>query len=209
MSDIRNELLPKGRSLYSPREIIRSTLVFLVVLGLVAVLNLLIHEFGHCITIDRVGGECEGVYVYPGVKIWPLSEWADEYPGTWSNYVGLALYARPAPTEYMDGLVSLMGSGSTAIASFLALVGLYIFRPRGGVRTLLLAQSVMFIDLLTYTILPRWFGLPHFFFIGGTDPEPLEGAIQMGIPESTFIAAVLIFSLLMSVGSLRYARRKN
>jgi len=209
MSDIRNELLPKGRSLYSPREMIRSTLVFLIVLGLVAVLNLLIHEFGHCITLDKVGGKCEGVYVYPGVKIWPLSEWADEYPRTWRGWVGLANPAQSAPSESVDGLVSLMGSGSTAIVSFVALLGLYAFRPKRGMRTLLLAQSVMFIDLLTYTILPRWFGLPHFFFIGGTSPEPLDGAVQMGISESTFIAAVLIFSLLMTMGVIRYVSRKR
>ena len=209
MSDIRNELIPKGRSLYSPREFIRSSLIFVIVLGLVAVLNLLIHEFGHCITLEKVDGECEGVYVYPGVKIWPLSEWADEYPRTWNGWVGFARAAKPAPTEYTNGLVSLMGSGSSAIISLLALLGLYRFRPKGGVRLLLIAQSIMFIDLLTYTILPRWFGLPHFFFIGGTSPEPLNGAIQMGISEPTIIAVVLTFSLLMTIGLVRYVSQNR
>jgi len=84
-----------------------------------------------------------------------------------------------------------------------------LFRPKGRLRPLLLAQSIMFVDLLTYTILPHWFGLPHFFVVGGRTPEPLDGAIQMGISESTFIAAVLIYSLFMSVGLFRYVTRKE
>jgi hypothetical protein len=66
----------------------------------------------------------------------------------------------------------------------------------------------MFLDLLFYTILPRWFGLRHFFFIGGDYPEPLDGAIQMGIPESRFIAGILIYSALMIAGCLRYVLRE-
>ena len=209
MSDIRNELLPKGRPLYSIREIIRSSLVFLIVLGLVAFLNLLVHEFGHCLTINAVGGECGGVYVYPGVKIFPLNELGQKYDKAWEGAIGLTNYASPPPTERARGIVSLMGSGSVAILSLLALVTLYVFHPHKGMRTLLLAQSIMFLDLLTYTILPRWFGLPHFFIVGGTDPEPLDGAVQMGVPESTFIAAVLIFSLFMVIGLARYVSSKR
>ena len=179
-------------------------LIFVLVLGLFAVLNTFVHELGHCFTIDSVGGECEGVYVMPRTKVWPLAEFGQPYPDAWDDYIGLTVYAKAAPTEQASGFVSLMGSGSVAALSLLALFGLYIFRPQGWIRFPLLAQSFMFLDLLFYTILPHWFGLRHFFFIGGDTPEPLNGAIKMGIPGSTFIVGVLIYSALMLVGSLAY-----
>lgn len=209
MSDIRNELLPKGRSLYSPREFIRSSLIFLVVFVVVAMLNLLLHEVGHCLTMIAVGSGCEGIYAYSGIQIFPFNQFGQEYgPGWPHGALGAAVPAGSAPSQWAEGLILLMGSGSTAILSFLALIGLYLIRPRGGVRILLLAQSLMFIDLLTYTILPYWFGLPHFFVAGGPDPEPLDGAVQMGYTESVFIAAVLVFSLLMTLGLVRYIKQR-
>jgi hypothetical protein len=187
--------------------ILRNTLFFFLVLGLFAILNLLLHEFGHCVTIEAVRGECEGIYVFPGVKIWPWEERGNPYKGLWDNKIALTQYEKLAPTEKANGLNSLMGSGSVAVASLLALAGLYVFHPKGWVRFPLLAQSMMFLDLLLYTILPRWFGRPHFFFIGGDSPEPLEGAIQMGIPETFFIACVLLYSALMITGLIRYIWR--
>jgi hypothetical protein len=184
---------------------IKNILVFVLVLGLFAVINLIVHELGHCYTIDAVGVKCDGVYVMPGVKIWPLAGFGQPYPDPWEKNIGLTLYAQSAPTEQASGFVSLMGSGLVAVLSLLALFGLFIFRPQGWVRFPLLAQSLMFLDLLFYTILPHWFGLRHFFFIGGDSPEPLNGGIKMGIPESMFIAGVLIYSGLMIVGCLAYA----
>jgi hypothetical protein len=181
-----------------------NTLVFLIVLIVFAAINLVVHELGHCYTINAVGGKCGGVYVTPGVRIWPLKEFGQHYPNTWKNFIGLTIYDQAAPTDQASGFVALMGSGSVAALSLLALFVLNIFFPRGWVRFPLLAQSLMFFDLLLYTILPHWFGLPHFFFIGGTSPEPLEGAIKMGIPESMFIWGVLIFSGLMLAGCLGY-----
>lgn len=179
-------------------------LIFVLVLGLFVVINTLVHEFGHCLTINAVGGECESIYVMPGIQAWPLEMLGQPYPDQWEKFIALTYYAELAPTEQAKGLVSLMGSGSVAILSLLALLGLYVFRPRGWLRFPLLAQSFMFPDLLFYTILPHWFGLRHMFFIGGDTPEPLNGAIRMGISESVFIATVLIYSASMLVGCLAY-----
>jgi hypothetical protein len=179
-------------------------LIFVLVLALFALVNLLVHEFGHCITMGAVGGKCEGVYVMPGVKIWPLTAFGDPYPGAWNDFIGIANYAQAAPTAKASGLVAVMGSGSVAALALLSLIGLYLFRPLGWLRFPLLAQSFMFLDLLFYTTLPHWFGLRHFFFIGGDTPEPLNGAVKMGISESTFITGVLVYSTLMLVGCLGY-----
>lgn len=183
---------------------IRNILVFVLVLGLFAVINLLVHEFGHCFTINAVEGECESIYVMPGIKVWPLTTFGQRYPDQWERSIALTFYAKSAPTEQAGGFVSLMGSGSVAALALLALFGLFIFRPQGWTRFPLLAQSLMFLDLLFYTILPRWFGLRHFFSVGGDTPEPLNGAIKMGIPEPMFIVGVLIYSGLMIVGCLAY-----
>lgn len=184
---------------------LRSSLIFLVVMGLIAFINVLVHEFGHCITIDAVGGKCEGVYVMPGVKVWPLAAFGEPYSGTWGKSIGRTAYDQGAPTVQAGGLASVMGSGSVAALSLLALVALYVFRPRGWARFPLLAQSLMFLDLLFYVILPHWFGLRHLFIIGGASPEPLMGAIEMGIDESTFIIGVLIYSASMAIGCANYA----
>lgn len=175
----------------------------------IAGVNLLLHEFGHCITIDNVGGDCEGVYVPPGVKVWPLSEFGEPYPDPdrWDNAMGRAVYERSAPTQEARGLVSFMGSGATAILSLIALLSLWILEPRGWGRNLLMIQSLFFGDLLFYTILPEWFGLRHLFIVGGDSPEPLEGAVAMGFARGDVIIGVLIFSGVMFIGWLAYAWR--
>lgn len=179
-------------------------LIFLLFLGFATVVNILIHEFGHCLTIEAVGGKCESIHVGPGLQVWPLSAFGRSDSGQWDGFIAYTSYSQVAATDRANGLTSLMGSGSVALLSLLSLLGLYAFDPRGWLRFPLLAQSLMFLDLLFYTILPHWFGLRHMFFIGGDDPEPLLGAIRMGIPEGTFIAAVLIFSAGMTIGCVGY-----
>ncbi len=181
-----------------------NALVFVLVLGLFAVLNTFLHELGHCFTMEAVGGKCDGIYIMPGIRVWPLAAIGQPSPYTDEPFPAFTVYAEMAATDQANGLASLMGSGTTAILSLLALVGLYDLRPQGWLRFPLLAQSFMFLDLLFYTILPRWFGLRHLFIIGGDTPEPLNGAIRMGISESTFIAGVLIYSGLMAAGCLGY-----
>ncbi len=183
---------------------IGNILIFVIILAVFAAINMVLHELGHCYTINAVGGKCGSIYIMPGVKIWPLTEFGQHYPNAWNNVIGLTVYAKPAPTDPADGFVSLMGSGSVAALSLLALFLIFIFRPLNWVRFPLLAQSLMFLDLLFYTILPHWFKLRHFFFVGGNPPEPLNGALKMGIPESMFIAGVLIYSTLMLAGWLAY-----
>lgn len=180
-------------------------LLLLLAAVIAVVFNFIFHEFGHCITIDQVGGKCEGVYAPPGVKIWPPSGIGDPYLGEWDNAMGMTVYEEAAPTQAARGFVSLMGSGSSALVSFVALLALWILEPRGWWRTLLMIQALFFGDLLFYTILPEWFGLRHFFFIGGSTAEPLEGAVNMGIERGDFITGVLAYSGVMFVAWLGYA----
>jgi hypothetical protein len=83
---------------------------------------------------------------------------------------------------------------------------LWIFRLGGWLRFLLVAEALMFVDLPLYTFLPL-LGLRHFFFVGGASPEPLEGAIQLGLPAWLFMVLVGVVSALMGWGLVRYVRR--
>ncbi len=198
--------------MHSPGKSTLRIVLMLVLILIVLLANLLVHEFGHCITMNATDGACAGVYVWPGVKIWPLTEAGEHYQGTWDGYIGAAQFASRPSTEFANGLVFLMGSGTTALLATLALLLLLIFRPGGWLRAFLLIQAICFLDLLFYTILPEWFGWRHFIFLGGDSPEPLEGAVQMGIPQNIFIAGVLLYSLGMSFGwwiALRSKMRAN
>lgn len=185
------------------KKILKLTFQGFLLLFLIVILssfNLLLHEFGHCLTLDIVGGRCGGVYVLPGVQVWPLSEFGTAAEEPWDNYFGRTVYAEPAPGPFEEGLVSLMGSGSVAIISTFALLALGIIKLKGWPGVILLIQSLFFLDIVTYTILPHFFGLRHFFLWGGTTPEPLDGAILMEIPEDYFILGVVAFGVFMLIG---------
>jgi hypothetical protein len=200
------------------QHLARFFLLGLAIIGLMAV-NLLVHESGHCIAMNIITGGCEGIYVAPGYKVWPLAGFGERYNESWDGYIGLTHYYpdKLAPTRWHAGLVSVMGSGSTAVLSLIALLSLWVFQPHGWVEHLLMIQALTFGDLFTYTILPGLFGLPHFLFFGGRYAEPLEGALKMGFDRSDFMTGVLVFSGLMFIGWLAYAwrswqrnhRRKN
>jgi hypothetical protein len=188
-------------------HILRSGILLTFAVMILAFLNLLIHEFGHCITMNKVEGICEGVYILPGIKVWPLSDFGESYQGDWSDRIGVASYAEVPQGKFERGLVSFMGSGSIAFVSTIALIALWVFKPKGWGQNLLLIQAIFFGDILLYTILPEWFDLQHFFFIGGAYPEPLEGAMAMGISKNIFIAGVLIYSVFMMAGWLMYINK--
>ena len=186
-------------------RLLRILMLGLMALGLSA-FNLLLHEFGHCLTMERLDGTCEGIYLPPGIKVWPLADFGAEYGYLWDGYAALTVYgpdwAQLTDAEY--GLTMLMGSGTPALLALFALLSLYILRPSGRMEKLLMLQALFFGDMLLYVILPEWFGLRHFFFVGGATPEPLDGAVLMGFERGGFIAGVLVFSALMSAGWIGY-----
>ncbi|NIV30936.1 MAG: hypothetical protein GWN58_16030, partial [Anaerolineae bacterium] len=174
---------------------LRTILMFSIALGFVGVVGLFVHELGHGITAEVLGGEFEGLYVMPGVQVWPHP--GKPYADEWQGYVGLAEYDPNWEIDsWQDGVVDLMGSGSTLLVAALALGALWLFRPRGWLRRLLLAEVLMFADILLYTFLPL-LGLRHWFFFGGDYPEPLEGAMKLGVPQWTFMLLVALVSALM------------
>ena len=180
---------------------------FIIIFLLMGLLGLFVHEVGHGITANILGGEFTALYTLPGIQVWP--HFGQPYPGVWHNYFGMAYYSSGpgwAPNGWQSGLVALMGSGSNLLIAALALAFLWIFRPSRGLAYFLVAESLMFLDLPLYTFLPL-LGLRHFVIYGGASPEPLEGALQIGIPQWLFLVVVGAVSVLMLWGLIQYVRR--
>lgn len=180
---------------------------FFILLLVVALAGLFVHELGHGLTAMALGGKFTALYTFPGIQVWP--DFGQKYPGDWAGYIGMARYSYGSnwePDGWQTGLVTLMGSGSNLLLAALALGFLWGFRPRGKLRFLLVAEAIMFVDLPLYTFLPL-VGLRHFFIIGGSSPEPLEGALQLGFPPGLFVGLVGGVSVLMGWGLIRHVRR--
>ena len=69
---------------------------------------------------------------------------------------------------------------------------------------MLIAQSLMFLDMLTYVTLPAFLGLPHYLVLGGSKPEPVDNAALLGCPRWAFIAGVVLISAAMTWGLIAY-----
>jgi hypothetical protein len=185
------------------RGILWTTLGFVLLLAAVALGGLFVHELGHGITAQALGGRFNALYVYPGIQVWP--EPGQPYDKEWGTAVGMA-DTDPGQNwpRWKHGLEWLMGSGANLVLAMMALLSLWVFRPKGWLSRLLVAESLLYVDILLYTILPEWFGLPHWFFFGGDFPEPLVGAEWMGVPRGPFITLVLVISALMTAGLIAY-----
>jgi hypothetical protein len=165
-------------------------LVFLLALLVAALVATPIHEAGHCVTVELLGGTCAGMYTWPGFELWP--DFGQPAPGAWGMEIAYMVY-EPGPgweaDDWQRGLVTLMGSGSNLLLASLALTYLSISKPKGILKILLGAEAFMFLDIVLYTFLPL-IGLRHLFLVGGDKPEPLQGALRLGIPQEAFLAAI-------------------
>ena len=65
----------------------KTVFTLLVAFGLVGVVGLLVHELGHGFTAEVLGGKFVGLYVMPGVQIWPHP--GEQFPNDWQGYIGL------------------------------------------------------------------------------------------------------------------------
>lgn len=99
-------------------------------------------------------------------------------------------------TEFASGLMSLGGSLTTNIVSWL--LALILLKTKFGYRTQIALRILGFFglfDLSFYVLFPQ-IGLRHWIFLGGDTPEPLLGARNIGIPDLVFY----IMSVLTTLG---------
>lgn len=183
-----------------------STVLFLLTLALVWLVASCIHELGHGLTAEALGGKFLWFSLWPGIQVYPNP--GQPYEGEWGTSIAKAAYAYSSGWEdWRNGLVLLMGSGSTLLLAVLALGGLWLFRPRGWPRILLVAGVLMVEDMLLYALLPELFGLRHYVIFGGVKPEPVDGAELLGFPRPPFVVSVVLVSALLLAGLVFYLRR--
>ena len=186
---------------------------FFFMLLLVGIFALFVHEMGHCLTaqaLDRC--RCTGMFVWPGTQVWPFSGFGDQYDNDWGSALGRASNdcgEKWGYESWQNGLIKLMGSGTNLILATISLISLWMLRPRGWLRYFLIAEALLFGDILLYTILPVWFCLPHFFFFGGELPESVIGAELLGWPRRGFITTILLLSMVLSAGWLGFVLLDN
>jgi hypothetical protein len=112
---------------------LRAITVFVVTLLLVWVVASLIHEMGHGLTAEVMGGRFLWFAVWPGIQIYPRL--GQPYEGEWGAVIAKAAYAAPQNwEEWRHGMVLLMGSGVNLLLAALALGCLWLLRPRGWLR---------------------------------------------------------------------------
>jgi hypothetical protein len=187
-----------------------AVLVFFLTLALVWTASLLLHELGHGLTAQALGGKVVRLRVWPGIEVWPSP--GQPVEGEWGTAIARLAYTTGqgwAGEGWQDGVVSLMGSGTNLLLAALALGSLWLFRPRGWLRLLLIAQALMFADLLLYCTLPEFLGLPHYLVFGGSSTEPVDGAASLGCPRWAFILLAVLVSGLMIWGLVAYLKRNR
>ncbi len=112
------------------------------------------------------------------------------------------------PSDIDIAIMGFMGSGLTYFLSIVSLIMLLLFKPNGFFRILLIAGALLFYDILLYTILPTFFGLPHLIFAGGVQPEPIVYLAKMGIPQWLSVSIILLSCLLQSCVLVKVSKRK-
>jgi hypothetical protein len=151
----------------------------------VALLGLVIHEAGHALAAVLCGGQVTKIKLLT-LQIWPALRWTE-----WDGLFGGIWYRG---TD-RDGLVLLMGSGTTAALGLCAAIALQVADHRSFLRKVCRTAAVLLpLDILSYSVFPA-LGLRHWILFGGYGIEPLEGALEMGIPRAVYYAGLAAFAL--------------
>src|SRR5574341_459947 len=180
--------------------------LFAAILAILWVFGIILHEMGHGLTAMLFGGTIGAIYLYPGFEIYPHFAQTIYQPGY--HYFGSITFGRPGGFEdWQDGWITLMGSGSTLLVSFAAHGLLWRLKPvRLPPRYTLIALSLFYLDMVSYTLTGP-LGLPRAIVLGrsAVSPEPLDGAVRLGISPEVFILfniailVVLTYSLICIV----------
>jgi hypothetical protein len=189
------------------RRLLLAAAIFAAVLIPVWAASLMLHEIGHGLAAELLGGHVVWLRIRPGIELWPaLGQPAGGPPSTAIAVLGYVPGPAWVESSWQGAVVGIMGSGFNLLLSALALGCLWLFRPRGGLRLLLIGEALMFADLLLYCTLPEFFGLPHYIVFGGHFPEPLRSAEALGVPGWAFLLVVGLVSALVAWGLVAYAR---
>jgi len=147
-----------------------------------------VHEFGHAVWGTAVGGTLTYMKI-AYLEIFPRLALTREFQLGLTGINGLS----HGSVAY--GLTLLGGSmttniGSWILGAFLLKTGLNI-KAQVGLKIL---GIFGILDLPFYTVFPQ-IGLCHWVFLGGREPEPLNGARIIGVPDLAFYLIVALSTL--------------
>ncbi|HUW31746.1 MAG TPA: hypothetical protein VM223_09055 [Planctomycetota bacterium] len=188
--------------------------IVLKVIGgiLIAVLAVLIghmiHEGGHALTMLALGGKVTSIGIWQ-VQAYPKIVLTG--PFGLHSWVG----GTTPPPQWKNGLMLLMGAGSTAIAAYVAAALLFILKPRSLFRFGMIVGALATFDIMWYCVSPN-LALPrgpfHVINLRDSYMEPVEGGKLMGIPPAvTYWGAVMLFivsCVLVAIYVIRHAGAK-
>lgn len=199
-------------------------------LPLTFILSVFVHEYGHAISAHALGYEGFRFYIWPGYEIAP--QLGNKYPQEWPrNAIAFGHYSpkkfdldvaydealgrftlttklsanQPQKlTHLQEGIIGLSGSALNLMIAILSVLLIRHFRPQGVSLYVLRIGSMLFYDILTYTIFPVFFNTKHLVYWGGSEAEPVIALAKLGIPEEVSIAAIVSICLLLSFALVRH-----
>jgi len=180
---LEKSVLPKLREGFKYKEFF-FPLVLFIPLGLVMDF---VHEFGHALWGIAVGGRLTYMKI-AYFEIYPQFSLTSTFVLGFARVEGLT-------TEFASGLMSLGGSLTTNIVSWL--LALILLKTKFGYKTqvaLKILGLFGLLDLPFYVLFPQ-IGLRHWIFLGGNTPEPLLGARNIGIPDPVFYITTVLTNL--------------
>jgi hypothetical protein len=176
----------------------RKILVYLITFCAIALLRLLAHELGHLLSVIIIGGKINLIAIMPGIRLYPTLGLQ-----TWGGWGAIIDYSLNNGTPSQAGFIAFIGSGATAILGYGAIAVLLARKPHGLAQFAWLTAALLFVwDIIAYSIFPE-LGLRHWILIGQRVPEPLIGALYMGVPFKTYQIGLTLHSLI-SNGSILY-----
>jgi hypothetical protein len=141
-----------------------------------------------------------------GIQFLPL-------PGAREAVAPATLRVIPAPDIELrtrnTGFIQLMGSGFTLIIALVCLSLLFLLKPAGMLLRILLAGSLLYYDLFTYTVFPYFFGAPHLLLFGGGVAEPVLGLENLGMNAVLAVSLILALSFVLSLLLYRGYKRST
>ncbi|PKL83377.1 MAG: hypothetical protein CVV24_05260 [Ignavibacteriae bacterium HGW-Ignavibacteriae-3] len=156
------------------------------------------HEFGHAILVLLKGGGISKIVVPPGYEVYPefgkkeflhllqtghfTTYWPDKYE----------------PSNFEYGFIKFYGAGFTLSISFVSVVFLWVFKPKGIKKNIIMIFSFFVLDIFTYSLFPM-IGLPSRLFIGGHFAEPVEGLMKMGLSKAFAFCSIMICVILIVI----------
>ncbi len=159
--------------------------ILLIPLGL---LMDFMHESGHAVWGTAVGGTLTYMKI-AYLEIYPRFALTQQFHLGLTGIHGLT-YGSAA-----YGLMLLGGSITTNTASWILALILLKTSLNVKVRVALKVLGVFgILDLPFYVVFPQ-LGLGHWIFLGGNEPEPLNGARMLGMPDPAFDLAVALSTL--------------